>query len=404
MTYIIPILTIIIYAIMFAFLFKKRIEQTIPISVIAIVLVVYIFGLFDNLKLGAIITGVMAIMQLAIILCILCKEKDYRKVINKIKNIITPGLIIYIALTVLFIILNKGRIFENYDEFNHWGKIIKNMFMYNSYGTNIESTIKFNEYPPFTAIFQYIFLCINNQYHEDIVITAQCILYLSIIIPITKNLRWDKKIIKNIILFVLVIICMPVIFYSNFYLEILVDGIMGVMFGVCIFYLYEKEENLTFKYVKIFTMLTMLFLTKTTGIALGIVAILLLIINTVRQRKKIDVKKDIKNIMIVIMALTIIILTWYIKIKGTPKRWNFKEYFTIKSENENITELFIENIFTNQKITDKKLTVFAVITVVTCISFYLAKNVKKHNKERYILHHINANCRYNIFGAITVDI
>ena len=113
MTYIIPILTIIIYAIMFAFLFKKRIEQTIPISVIAIVLVVYIFGLFDNLKLGAIITGVMAIMQLAIILCILCKEKDYRKVINKIKNIITPGLIIYIALTVLFVILNKGRTFEN---------------------------------------------------------------------------------------------------------------------------------------------------------------------------------------------------------------------------------------------------------------------------------------------------
>lgn len=404
MTYIIPILTIIIYAIMFAFLFKKRIEQTIPISVIAIVLVVYIFGLFDNLKLGAIITGVMAIMQLAIILCILCKEKDYRKVINKIKNIITPGLIIYIALTVLFVILNKGRTFENYDEFNHWGKMVKNMFMYNSYGTNIESTIKFNEYPPFTAIFQYIFLSINNQYYEDIVITAQCILYLSIIIPITKNLRWDKKIIKNIISFVLVIICMPVIFYSNFYLEILVDGIMGVMFGVCIFYLYEKEENLTFKYVKTFTMLTMLFLTKTTGIALGIVAILLLIINTVRQRKKIDVKKDIKNIMIVIMALTIIILTWYIKVKGTPKRWNFKEYFTVKSENENITELFIENIFTNQKITDKKITVFAVITVVTCISFYLAKNVKKYNKERYILHYINANCRYNIFGAITVDI
>ena len=75
-----------------------------------------------------------------------------------------------------------------------------------------------------------------------------------------------------------------------------------------------------------------------------------------------------------------------------------------KTENENITELFIENIFTNQKITDKKLTVFAVITVVTCISFYLAKNVKKYNKERYILHYINANCRYNIFGAITVDI
>ena len=37
MTYIIPILTIIIYAIMFAFLFKKRIEQTIPIVPIILI-------------------------------------------------------------------------------------------------------------------------------------------------------------------------------------------------------------------------------------------------------------------------------------------------------------------------------------------------------------------------------
>ena len=404
MTYIIPLLTITVYATMFAFLFKKRIEQTIPISVTTIVLGIYIFGLFDNLKLGTIIIGIMAIIQLAIILCKLCKEKDYKKVKHGIKNIITPGMIIYISLITLFIFLNKGRIFENYDEFNHWGKMIKNMFMYNSYGTNIESTIKFNEYPPFTAIFQYIFLTVSNQYNEDVIITAQCILYLSIIIPITKNLCWDKKIIKNIISFVLVIVCIPVIFYSNFYLEILVDGIMGVMFGVCIFYLYEKEENLTFKYVKIFTMLTMLFLTKTTGIALGIVAILLLIINTVRQRKVIDVKKNTKNIIIVIMALTIIILTWYIKVKGTTKRWDFEKYFTTKSENENLTNLFINNIFTNQKITDKKLTVFAVIMVVTCISIYLVKNVKKYNKERRILYCVNANYRYNIFNRTSFNI
>ena len=70
------------------------------------------------------------------------------------------------------------------------------MFLYNCFGTNEQSVVRFNEYPPFTALFQYLFLGISKVYREDIIITAQNILYFSIILPIIKNVKWKKGGIK----------------------------------------------------------------------------------------------------------------------------------------------------------------------------------------------------------------
>ena len=51
MQILIPISIIIIYATTLTIILKKKIEQTIPISIIEIVLIIYVAGIFDNLKL-----------------------------------------------------------------------------------------------------------------------------------------------------------------------------------------------------------------------------------------------------------------------------------------------------------------------------------------------------------------
>jgi len=116
--------------------------------------------------------------------------------------------------------MNKGRIFEDYDEYNHWGIMIKNMFLYNTYGTNPESIVVFNDYPPLTSIFQYLFIQIKGIYAEDVIIIAQNILYFSMMIPITKNITW-KKDVKRIVLSTIIILFLPIIFYANFYMSYL---------------------------------------------------------------------------------------------------------------------------------------------------------------------------------------
>ena len=388
MTYIVPISLILIYSITISSILKKRIEQAIPISVVVIAIIVYLFGMFDNLRLGVTATEIIAVMQVGVLLFHLCREKEINTIKEKIKNIITPGVVIYIILSIMFIVINKGRIFGDYDEFNHWARIIKNMFLYNTYGTNPESVVTFNEYPPFTAIFQFLFLAVKNIYSEDVIITAKCILYLSIIIPVTKNIKWDKSL-KNAILIIPMILFVPMIFYKNFYLEILVDGTLGIMFGTCIFYAFQEEE-LNFKYINIFTMLTMMSLTKTSGIALAVLAMIIILLKIIIGKQKEDKKigKELIALGIILVAVATLTGIWYIKVNGTVKRWNFNQYInestTYEKSNDNhnnVAQSFVTAIFLNQSITDKNLTVFVTTLIIICTGFFVSKRLNENNKK-----------------------
>ena len=258
------------------------------------------------------------------------------------------------------------------------------MSLFNTYGTNPQSIVEFNEYPPFTAIFQYLFLAINKTYSEDIIITAQGMLYFSLIIPIMKNIKWDKSI-KNIIAIVPILIALPMIFYKNFYLEILVDGILGVMFATTIFYAYENEE-LKFKYIKIFSGLIMLCLTKTTGIALAVLASIIILIKLCTNRKiNKDSNKEIAIFICICVITTILTLMWYIKVSGSTKRWDFSQYISNESQVDKIEigKKFIKTIFLDQCITDKKITTFVITLILICSNMYIIKDGKRKSSLKY---------------------
>ena len=252
MEYISILFIISIFSITLSIIFNKKIEVTIPVSVTAIVLVVYIFGIFDKLLWGIYAVEILTILQIIYIgisIYFANKKKEIKQLFN---NIITPGLLIYVVLVSVVAILNKGKIFEDYDEFNHWAVIIKNMFQNNQYGINADSVINYSEYPPFTAIFQYLVLKLKGTYSEDVIITAQSILYFSIIIPITQNVAWKKIQIKDVAM-ILGMICIPMILKPTFYTDILVDAIIGVMFAYTIYNIYRKEENIIYKMIMIFS-------------------------------------------------------------------------------------------------------------------------------------------------------
>ena len=265
MEYIIIITMIYIISSIIAIKLQKRIEETTPIAVVGIILVVYIFGLFNNLALGVIFLKLSTIILLIYFIKLIIK--NIKNIKNKkgketIKQILTPGVLIYVLLVILFIIENQNRIFEMYDTFNHWGLTVKNMCLYNDYGTT-GNIIQFNEYPPFTGTFQYILVNLSGEYSESTIITAQCILYLSMIMPIFKNIRWDKSLAKSIIIIPMVI-CLPLIFYDNFYTEILIDGFIGVLLALSMYQVYKKDKILLTTY------LIALTLTKNIGILLTI--------------------------------------------------------------------------------------------------------------------------------------
>lgn len=366
---------------------KKRIEQVIPVAVLVVILIIYVFGLLDNLRLGVEVVLILTAVGLAFLGITVLKFDKKNKLKELRKYILTPGLVIYMCLFALSIFINKDRILQNYDEFNHWAVIVKNMFMYNSYGTNSESIVAFNEYPPFTAVFQYLFLDINNVYSEDIIIMAQNILYFSIIIPITKNIRWNKSIKKTFIILPLMVF-VPLFFYENFYLDILVDAILGVMFAYTIYAAYD-EKDVTFKYVQICTGIIMLALTKTSGIGLAVLALIIILIRTIlnNKRNKKILKRELRMFAIITIIVAILTSIWYIKVNTAKKRWDFEKY--IKSENlkpeeqKQVAKSFGMSILFNQIITERKLTVLMTITVFSCIQVYTVYIMRDKNFSYY---------------------
>ena len=387
MSYCIIFSILITFATMLSITFKKRIEETMPISTVGIILLIFLAGLLDNLKIGAIIVQILTIIQLIFILVtILKKDKDGIKEI--LGRILTPGLLIYTVLFIVNVIINQGRIFEDYDEFNHWAVIIKNMFIYNTYGTNPETIVRFNEYPPFTAVFQYLFLAVQKVYSEDTVIIAQNVLYLSIIIPITKKIKWDKSALK-ILTAIPLIIFMPMILYKNFFLNILVDGILGIMFAYTIYSAYEDDSSI-FKTLKILAGTIMLCLTKTSGLGLAVLALIIILIKIIIDRKKdkSKFKSSIKSLIVICVITAILTSIWYIKVNNAQKRWDFSKYVNAEEDRQNSSDIlksFTMSVFMRQDITTKQLTVFAVMILLIGLQIYSIKKVKNKNFTYYAI-------------------
>lgn len=403
MSYCIIFSILITFATMLSIIFKKRIEETMPISTVGIILLIFLAGLLDNLKIGAIIVQILTIIQLIFILVtILKKDKDGIKEI--LGRILTPGLLIYTLLFIVNVIINQGRIFEDYDEFNHWAVIIKNMFIYNTYGTNPETIVRFNEYPPFTAVFQYLFLAVQKVYSEDTVIIAQNVLYLSIIIPITKKIKWDKSALK-ILTAIPLIIFMPMILYKNFFLNILVDGILGIMFAYTIYSAYEDDSSI-FKTLKILAGTIMLCLTKTSGLGLAVLALIIILIKIIIDRKKdkSKFKSSIKSLIVICVITAILTSIWYIKVNNAQKRWDFSKYVNAEEDRQNSSDIlksFTMSVFMRQDITTKQLTVFAVMILLIGLQIYSIKKVKNKNFTYYAIAMLVSIPIYLISLAIT---
>lgn len=403
MSYCIIFSILITFATMLSIIFKKRIEETMPISTVGIILLIFLAGLLDNLKIGAIIVQILTIIQLIFILVtILKKDKDGIKEI--LGRILTPGLLIYTLLFIVNVIINQGRIFEDYDEFNHWAVIIKNMFIYNTYGTNPETIVRFNEYPPFTAVFQYLFLAVQKVYSEDTVIIAQNVLYLSIIIPITKKIKWDKSALK-ILTAIPLIIFMPMILYKNFFLNILVDGILGIMFAYTIYSAYEDDSSI-FKTLKILAGTIMLCLTKTSGLGLAVLALIIILIKIIIDRKKdkSKFKSSIKSLIVICVITAILTSIWYIKVNNAQKRWDFSKYVNEEEDRQNSSDIlksFTMSVFMRQDITTKQLTVFAVMILLIGLQIYSIKKVKNKNFTYYAIAMLVSIPIYLISLAIT---
>lgn len=326
MGYVFVLGIIVSFALSFSNLLNKKMDITIPISVMTIISILYIFGIFNILNIGFIGICVLAALSLIYSISYLYKiiitNKGYKYLFN---IIFTPGFLIWLLLYIMFVFLNKDRMFISWDEFSHWGLVVKNIWYLEKFGTAKEATVIFKGYPPYTAIFEWFFLKVRNYYTEGAIIIASNTLIISFIVPIFKSINW-KKSLKNIIPIIFTIILLPMIFYPEIYTTIYVDGILGII-SAYILYIYFYEEYNLAKNISIYLGLFALPLIKASGTGLAVFNILIIFVDTCIMKNKNKLKENKNKILLIIISVIIIFISKYswkahTNCMGAGEAWN----------------------------------------------------------------------------------
>ncbi len=299
---------------------KRRIEQTLAVSIFGIILLIYLSRLFTSFLPG---------YYLSLAFCAVCAVLLLKEIItgwdSVQKYVITPGFFFYLIAAVYFSATNMGRTFLSSDEFSHWGLAIKNFYYLNDFANLENATTSFKDYPPAASIWGWFSVKLWFRYAEGIIINAQDMLLVSLSIPCFSWIE-NKKDWKKWLIFSLIVILLPVT-YRNGYTAIYVDTLLGITFGYVICkYLFDDART---KWADIVLGIVILCLEKATGV--GLAAIAFLVILCCEVKKNVNGQETRKNTFLHIAEIIFAILfgkySWsiYLKLSGTKAVWNTSE-------------------------------------------------------------------------------
>lgn len=311
---------LIIFALSISCLFNQKFENTIATAFFVSIILVYIFGLFLSLKIGSIILVIITII-LAIFACFKVLVKKY-----KVSGLITTGLILFCSFSVLFYIVNRGRLLSNWDEFSHWGLVTKNLFYNNQFAVNSESTTAFKDYPPAISIIQYLFSFFSKSFNEPNLFRANNMLYIALLLPVFTNGR------KGSFILSMFVILVPTVFYSNFFSTIYIDCLLGVLFFYIIYNYYFPINNTFLHNTNLMLAFAVLSLSKSSGVGLAFIAAIIISIDMLSKTSKQKMINTLYFIGGCFMTILSVKYTWdiYLKIYKVSITWTTSD-FTISN-------------------------------------------------------------------------
>ncbi len=105
--------------------FKKRFEEVIPVTIMGIIFILYLFGLFGILKTGVYFILLISIFLYSYTFLNLIIKKSWKELCE---NTLTPGFLIFMVFYVALVLIHKGRLLISWDEFSFWGDSVKAMY------------------------------------------------------------------------------------------------------------------------------------------------------------------------------------------------------------------------------------------------------------------------------------
>lgn len=306
-----------------AWLLKYKFEQALAIACLAMIAILYLAGLAEALLAGVYVIVLASIAALGLFVFV-CARRGGKGLLKKdylLNHIFTPGFFVFCIFYIFICFVHRGRMLTLWDEFVHWGLVVKNMSFFNAFGNHPEATTVFRGYPPATALFQYFWAKICG-YSEPNLFRSMNVLCFALVLPVFKNLGWKKR--KLVPVIAVMIFLIPVCLYSNYYQEIFVDAVLGILFAYILFaYFTEKSFNAAF-FINLALALFVLTLVKASGFGLALIAALIITLDqiigsrksrrTTRQtRSEAPVKYRLRSLL-VSKPLSILAAAWFVPV------------------------------------------------------------------------------------------
>ena len=270
MVSLIVFLAVLISGGMFGATYGKRFEECVPVQMLGIVIVLYLFGIVGMLKAGVYFSLIASVLLTAFSVARFLSTSVGKRVI--IKSFFTPGFFLFVSLYIGLSYFNVGRVACYWDEFSHWMDSVKVMSIYDSFIIIPETDSAYKSYPPGITLFQYLFqklyeLGRQQDFSEWRCYVAYQLFGLSMFFPCFKRVKEFN--IVQMLLYGTTLLALPLLFYYNYYSFILVDPLVGILAGSAFFILLTEERS-SFTLLHICMLCTVLVLLKDIGVLFAI--------------------------------------------------------------------------------------------------------------------------------------
>ena len=283
---------VLVIGLTYAIVLQRKLAETIFLAMASIIGILYCFGLKNHA--GSLVYGVYflilcTILSIAYLLYIWVKKKEKLRQVE-----IISGIMLYLGFLFLALLLNYGRVFQKWDEFTHWGFTVKHFFYMDAFGTVPHQyyDLWMPNYLPGTTLLQYFFSRFSVRFTEFHTYVGMNMLYFTMLMPFVKDIFTKKKLLSRILL-LSVFGILPLSFsfspyvVSTFYGSLLVDIMIGMLFGIGIiyYYLYRYEESL-YGIILVAASIFILALSKDIGFLLSLGICLIIAVDILLFRRK----------------------------------------------------------------------------------------------------------------------
>ena len=247
-------------------IFNRRVHEMLPVAVFVSACGSYLFALFASLYVAFVAMCVISILTFIVAFIKTARGTGETK---RTVPLVSPALLVLIAVCVLFCALMSYRKVYFYDDLSYWAIYTKNIFTIDKLPALFENcSVDYKDYTPIIQILQYLVMFGRSDFSEAAMFqTNICLIYV-LLLPLLsvataygtgadhergrfgifetskEDGRTDaepanKRKVEIRIAAVIVYVIFPHILTAQFYYRLGVDLFLALTFGYVLFYIFE---------------------------------------------------------------------------------------------------------------------------------------------------------------------